>query len=227
METVTSNELLYSTFSREDVKSIQLYFEINEKYYWKLNEDLQQDLIGHPLWGGIFNSLSNEQLRLQNERSLDFQKKAIYENQWDAYYQELMLQGRTYAQMNVSFTDWTEIIKLYRKKMTFYIKKELSLGTEKLIDAMEGMAILFDFAMSAIGESYISEKTEALNQYRYFFENTYDLACIANEDSYFEVINSTFTSSLGYTAQDLTSKPFLEFIHPDDIEGTLLIVDKL
>jgi PAS domain S-box-containing protein len=66
-----------------------------------------------------------------------------------------------------------------------------------------------------------------MNKYRYFFYNNLDLACFANLDGYFLEINSNFTEILGYTKEDLLNTRFLEFIHPEDIDATLLEMDKL
>lgn len=53
-----------------------------------------------------------------------------------------------------------------------------------------------------------------------------DLLCIAS-GSHFIKINPAWQSVLGYSEEDLLGKPFLSFIHPDDVESTLQEVDRL
>jgi len=55
----------------------------------------------------------------------------------------------------------------------------------------------------------------------YFFESSLDLACIAGFDGYFKRINAVWGITLGYTLAEMTAKPFIEFVHPDDREATL------
>ena len=55
-----------------------------------------------------------------------------------------------------------------------------------------------------------------------FFSVSLDLLCIAGHDGYFKLVNSSWERVLGYTNGELTSKPFLEFVHPDDVESTLV-----
>jgi PAS domain S-box-containing protein len=53
-----------------------------------------------------------------------------------------------------------------------------------------------------------------------FFQLSVDLLCIGNFDGYFTRVNPAFERTLGYTSAELTSRPFVEFVHPDDRELT-------
>ena len=60
-----------------------------------------------------------------------------------------------------------------------------------------------------------------------FFSLSLDYLCIANTSGFFEKTNPTFTRELGFTKEELHSKPFIEFIHSDDIQTTLKELKKL
>jgi PAS domain S-box-containing protein len=53
-----------------------------------------------------------------------------------------------------------------------------------------------------------------------FFELSLDLLCVANMEGYFLHINPAWEKLLGYTAEELKSRPFVDFIHPDDVQAT-------
>lgn len=57
-----------------------------------------------------------------------------------------------------------------------------------------------------------------------FFELSLDLFCIAGFDGYFRRINSNFSRVLGYTEDDLLTRPFMDFVHPADIEKTIKVM---
>lgn len=60
-----------------------------------------------------------------------------------------------------------------------------------------------------------------------FFEISRDLFCIASLDGYFKRVNSNFSRVLGYSDHHLVSKPFIKFIHPDDVPQTIQAVETL
>ena len=51
-----------------------------------------------------------------------------------------------------------------------------------------------------------------------FFDFSRDLFCIAGFDGYYKLVNASFERVLGYSRAELMSRPFIEFVHPDDVE---------
>lgn len=54
-----------------------------------------------------------------------------------------------------------------------------------------------------------------------FFALSLDLLCVAGLDGYFKRVNPSWTRVLGWSQEELLSRPVAEFMHPDDRERTL------
>ena len=52
------------------------------------------------------------------------------------------------------------------------------------------------------------------------------MLCIANAESYFTRLSPAFTRTLGWSLEELMSRPFLDFVHPDDRANTLQEVER-
>ncbi len=54
-----------------------------------------------------------------------------------------------------------------------------------------------------------------------FWTLSQDLLCVAGVDGFLQDVSPSFTITLGYTSEELTSKPFLDFVHPEDVASTM------
>jgi PAS domain S-box-containing protein len=54
-----------------------------------------------------------------------------------------------------------------------------------------------------------------------------DMLCIAGLDGYFKLVNPAWERILGYTPEELTSRPWLDFVHPEDMDATIREGEKL
>ncbi|HOO71748.1 MAG TPA: PAS domain S-box protein [Spirochaetota bacterium] len=77
------------------------------------------------------------------------------------------------------------------------------------------------------GKSYIqgifrdiTEQKNAEDNIKLFFSITLDMLCIAGMDGYFKHISPSWEKTLGWTVEEMKSRPFIEFVHPDDVKAT-------
>ncbi len=60
-----------------------------------------------------------------------------------------------------------------------------------------------------------------------FFDISRDILCIFSFEGTFRTLNPAFTRILGWTLEEAMQKPWLEFIHPDDLKKAAQAADEL
>ncbi|MCD6024234.1 MAG: domain S-box protein [Fibrobacteria bacterium] len=60
-----------------------------------------------------------------------------------------------------------------------------------------------------------------------FFKLSRDMLCVCNSAGFFVQVNPAFTRILGHSEKYLLSRPFLEFLHPDDREATVRVMARV
>jgi PAS domain S-box-containing protein len=73
----------------------------------------------------------------------------------------------------------------------------------------------------------LEKQVGLLQEFERFFEVSLDLLCIAGTDGYFKRVNPSFVKSLGWSAEELTTQPFLDLVHPDDLDATHEEIERL
>ena len=66
----------------------------------------------------------------------------------------------------------------------------------------------------------MTERKLAEDERERFFEVSSDLLCLINAKGYFERINPAWEKLLGYSLKELNSRPFIDFLHPEDRDRT-------
>jgi len=73
----------------------------------------------------------------------------------------------------------------------------------------------------------LEERMSLLAEFQRYFQVSRDMLCIAGPDGYFKRVNPAFKRTLGWTDAQLLSRPFVDFVHPDDREKTLEEIRRL
>ncbi|EPR41073.1 PAS/PAC sensor hybrid histidine kinase [Desulfovibrio sp. X2] len=71
----------------------------------------------------------------------------------------------------------------------------------------------------ASGED-VTESRRLRQEQEMFFTVSLDLVCIGTMDGYLRQVSPAWTETLGWSAEELTGRPYIEFVHPEDRESS-------
>jgi PAS domain S-box-containing protein len=196
------------------------------------------------------NLISEQKFRLLAENI----PGAIYLCKNDAQYSMLYLNERVeeitgytaneFLQGNISFVDLyhpDDAASIFKKvdealaaKKNFRLRYRLKhrSGEWRWIDesgmgvyASDELLMIEGFLCDITSQKKAEETLEKIAEENLrVFNNPVNLNAIAGFDGYFKRLSPTWSQLLGWTDQELRSKPFIEFIHPDDKDATLEVV---
>jgi PAS domain S-box-containing protein len=111
---------------------------------------------------------------------------------------------------------------------TVYIRSDLGAMNDRLKSyALIVVVVLLVSLLVALGaglaiNGFMGSLYSKLETGNRFINLSVDMFCIAGFDGFFKSLNPSFEKTLGFTADELLAKPYLEFIHPDDRQATIV-----
>lgn len=207
----TEEPIRLPNFSEQEIDVLKKYFTFSERYRERLSDEFRERLKDHPLWGPLMSQMTPEQMKAQNERSNSLQRAAIYDGKWKEYADDLVMQGRLYARMNIAYNEWYEIITMAKVLLMPYIKKDYANSVDDATDIMDGLSKLTDYAMYGIAEAYFREKNDIIRageeRFRLIFENSKDHILHIAPDGKILAINHSEV----YSVEEMMGRNILDF----------------
>ncbi len=112
------------------------------------------------------------------------------------------------------------------------VSQVYSSGTSKRIESEHSGRVFAFMVVPVVQAGYvnlygrdITDRKKNEKEIENIFNMTGYLICIADLQGYLKRVNSSFEQTLGYSSEELLSTSFLDFVHPDDKEKTLAVIE--
>lgn len=73
----------------------------------------------------------------------------------------------------------------------------------------------------------VTERMQMVEERIRIFDLSLDMMCVTGFDGYQTQTNPQFTRVLGYSVEEMQSRPFFEFVHPEDVSAARSAVERL
>ncbi len=98
---------------------------------------------------------------------------------------------------------------------------EISLGTALLTEDESGTSAILVMA------SDVTEAKGLARERDLFFNHSMDLLCVTDFAGVLQQANPAWTHTLGYPPGELAGRPWIDFVHPDDVAATIAMHERL
>jgi PAS domain S-box-containing protein len=112
---------------------------------------------GHPVFGPMVATMSQEDMDRQNQESIALLRRAIEDDAWEPYVESLRTQGTMYARMKIPFSSWYEITRVVQRVLVPRLIAAYGKKPERLARAMSAMMEFIDHGMALMADRYVTD----------------------------------------------------------------------
>jgi rsbT co-antagonist protein RsbR len=151
-------------FDDAEKQGLVEFYDAYEASYDAISDDLMKIVGRMPVFADILAKMPKAQLDAQQKASRELMKKAIVDGDWGGLLESQRSQGVLYANLNVPFRDWFDLIGAFQHTLVPMMIKRFASKPEKLGAALVAMNRYLDISMSVIAETYLQSKEKRIAQ---------------------------------------------------------------
>ena len=148
----------------EDRESLALFWNLYVSVRETIDGALRERALQHPEFSRFVPLIPAEEVARISARTRMLQERAVLEDEWEPFVQDLETQGAAYARAEIGFRRWFELVSAFRALILPHIVERYTSDPASLLSISRGMSLYLDTVMAAIGEGYLRAKEEIIRQ---------------------------------------------------------------
>jgi len=161
---------------------------------------------------------------VNNPDTVLFIPNVTTDEQIDSATQTLLIDAQQLAVVSIPITnagDWVGALVITWDRPHHFTEQEITIYNT--LSALLGTVV----ANLQYQRQLNTTRTQQAKALAVLYNSSADMIATAGFDGYFKQLNPAWEKTLGYTREELYTKPFIEFVHPDDRASTLAETNKL
>jgi anti-anti-sigma regulatory factor len=131
-------------------------------HHAQLNEELRQQLLEHPEFGPLVRATPRDPE--QEARSFELVRGAMERDEWEPYFENIQAQAVGYANAEVTFGSWFELINVLRLRVLDLLLEAHTGDGRSLRDAIAALDVWLDTVMGVFGQAFVSASQQVISR---------------------------------------------------------------
>jgi hypothetical protein len=130
---IPSSKIVVTQPTPEESKGLQDFWNVYEEHRQEVTAELIRRAEEFPEFSFILKNSSLQPTPEQRQANIERQHRAIYQNEWEPYLENLWSQGKLYAEAGLSFQAWFKLVSIFRKLVRPYLLDTFGETPERLL----------------------------------------------------------------------------------------------
>ena len=216
----TNLRIFLPQLGSEERTGLRDYWDVYEEHREKVDAELMQIAMQIPGFKSLTENPAFQQTPEQRQLDRERQRRAIYQDEWEPYVENLWLQGSQYAQAGIPFRNWFELVSAFRRLIRPHLFNAFGETPRRMLTAMASADMFIELVMSVLGESYLdtkqslivqqekqiqsaSERAQVDELFRGLLESAPDAIVVVNNKGEITLVNSQLETLFGYARDEV------------------------
>ena len=123
----------------------------------ELGAQLRERLLSHPAFGDLVRQTPED--RAEEARQHALLGAAMQEGAWAPYWEHIRMQAAGYANAEIPFASWVELIQMFRSEL---LTRLFSAGSDRLLEDARALDRWLDDALAVFGQAFVDASEQVI-----------------------------------------------------------------
>jgi anti-anti-sigma regulatory factor len=141
---------------------MQVVWDVYSSNHGAIAEELREQLLDHPEFGPLVRSTPRDPE--QEAQSFRLVEGAMLHGDWEPYFENIRAQAIGYANAEITFQSWFELVNVLRIRMLDLILEAQAADGGPLRESIAALDVWLDTVMGVFGQAFVSASQQVISR---------------------------------------------------------------